>query len=236
MSEYIKNELTELYPYDTIRNVDENNDLILIGHKYMDPFDPDKYLIFQEPDYFMNYYGLTKAQVWNICHGFDKDYIHRCHCGNELQFINFKFGFQQYCSASCKCKIISKLNWQDEDYRAKVLPYLHSAGTIALRNRTEFLQRCQDSENTPYLYLAYTQDYGYEWIKFGVTTMEPYYKRRRDRYIVIHQILFGSPEEVANAEYNLAIKFGGEWFTPEQFKDFKGFFINSKRSGSLFEF
>jgi len=235
MSEYKKDEITGLYPYDTVRNVDENRDLILVGHKYIDPFDPDKYLIFQEPDYFMKYYGLSKEQVWNICHGYDKDHLHLCKCGTKVKFINFKLGFSRYCCTFCARSDEMKERWSDEEYKNDMLSLLHSPETIALRNRTEFLQRGEETDEC-YLYLAFTQSYKYEWIKFGATEMAPYHKARRDLYLTIHPIYKGSRIEVANAEYNLSIKFQQEWFEYPRFKEFKEFYKESYRSGSLFDF
>jgi len=141
MNKYLPDPITGFYPHDVIRNVDENGDLILIGHKYIDPFDPDKCTVCMDPTYFDRNYGLTKAQVWNLCHGYDKDYTPKCHCGELLKFVNFKIGYQQYCSGSCRAKIQSKEHWEDQEYRDKILPYLHSPETIALRNRTEFFTK-----------------------------------------------------------------------------------------------
>jgi len=66
--------------------------------------------------------------------------------------------------------------------------------------------------------------------------MDPYYKARRDRYKSIHVLYKGSNLIIANIEYNLAIKFKSEWFTPDQFKEFINYFRESIRSGSLTDF
>ena len=223
MKEYEQDPVTGLMPYDTIYHVESNGDLIKVGYRYMDPFCPYEYLIGKEPKYFEDYYGLTKAQVWNICHGLDKDQKHYCpNCGAELTFHGFSQGaFGTYCSRSCRQSYNLKNMWKDPDYREYTLSNsVHRFDSIIKRNYTEFLNQ-GELDDECFLYLAWTKSYNYDYVKFGASGMNIELKRKRDNYITTHKLFSGTRQEIADLEYNLSMHFKQEWFTPDKFQDFK---------------
>lgn len=204
--------------YDTIYFQNDGK-LERDGYGFIDPFWPTRYKVSKDPEYFMRNYGLTKEQVYNLVRGKDKDESPRClECGGYVAFYNFINGYATYCSNSCRqTHVLNKL-WKDPEYRDNILENsLHSTIGLANRNYTQFLSHGEEDDEC-YLYLAYTHEWKYDWIKFGITHLSQDRKRLRDKYSTIHKIKTSSRIKIAELERKLALKFNGEWIKTSELK------------------
>ena len=60
---------------------------------------PDVYEGIMSTDFPENY--TFQQKLWHFLQ--DDFTIHRCECGNKLNFIDFKRGYRRYCSVDCPC-------------------------------------------------------------------------------------------------------------------------------------
>lgn len=192
MNKYCKDNITGLYPYDTIYHLNGNYLIWTSKLKFLDPFCPYEYEVvtFQAEWYFKTYYGLNKKQVWNLINGYDKDYIHICArdgCNNPVAFTNrLTRGFQTYCCHSCASKVTASY-YTDSNINSK-----------RGKNNAEwsFFMNKGNENDECVLYLAYSKDYP-DWYKFGVS-QNINSEWKQSQYTYIHTLVKSTRLNVAN--------------------------------------
>lgn len=207
--------------YSKIYHVQENWDLIFLdSYHLVDPFDPEIISVRFARKYFLEYYNLEPYEVWNLCHGLEQNFVPKCPvCGNDIEFYSLRYGWYNHCSRSCARVTQLTEQWKNSEYRNAIVGMLHSSEVVSKRNYTEFMQQGNPNDYC-ILYLAISNQ-APEYFKFGATYMELYYKRKRDNYFTIHELVCDYRYKIAALEYELAKHFEGEYFLPKDFKRFK---------------
>lgn len=117
-------------------------------------------------------------------------------CGEELKFLNLRYGYQDFCSRSCK----NVYQWQDTDYRDKMVSILRSA-SVSPEKFKNLLLRSPHSE--AHVYLAACSEY----CKFGVSTNLDLRMYHLDLELVCSRKL--PIEEAAQLEYLISTTYPG---------------------------
>lgn len=107
-------------------------------------------------------------------------------------------------------------NWDDEEFRAIVTSATYETFTSNLVkakiHRSNFINRTP-SKSKCYLYITRSLlERNTGLVKFGITSQDPNYYSYSKCYKNFHVILSGSPDLVANTEYEIKVKLNsGEW-------------------------
>lgn len=229
------------YPYNIIYHRTSSNDIIYSDRKYLDPFWKDPYFVGTKiaRKYFLDNYGLSYQEVWNLLHGFPKDQIHYCkYCNGALGFRSLVKGFGELCSMSCTASYawtledyrsnkIAQLKslWRDPDYAKRFTEGRESIESKNLMQRSSFITRAKGRDS--YFYLAKDEFFSSGWVKFGITT-NIHNRSRWSGYSRTFVLLKGSPERIAQIEYELKLFYKEEYFRFEEFKQFKIKFRNAR--------
>lgn len=170
----------------------------------LDPFREDEYWIKGSrgiSHYFLNTYGLTLPQVWNIVTGYEKDKVHHCQvCGKELRFQRLSRGFGKTCdSRSCKTKLIMT----NDLIRSARCNSLNSVRSQALGRCTQFRNQGLPCDECT-LYYATASDH----IKFGITSKELSDRDswNHSQYSSINPIITGTRDRISLIESEVKIR------------------------------
>lgn len=215
---------------------------------YLDPFCENEDWIKSTRMRFVmrDYYNLTLVEVWNIINEGDINYQHKCdhpNCNNSTKFINFKVGYQQFCSYSCSASFkwfnpeyadkISRISsenmsklWEDPEFRefkSKQNAEILSDPYTRYRNqRAKFINNAVSNIGDFYFCILETGDY-----KFGVCSADldsyMYYHGAGRGYRIWRSLYKGPIDKVADLEFNIKciLNCDSEFLNKSLLKDFK---------------
>lgn len=128
-------------------------------------------------------YGLTEMQYYSLITYGDKDFRPNCSCGTPVEFAGAHIGFRKFCSDKCRTK------WRIEFDKIK------------------FIRFCKQNNITVARMYCGVLKFDSSILKVGITTKHITERAHIAKIRSPHLLVEGSPEYIADLEYELKMKF-----------------------------